>query len=220
MLSRPARRVLLALALAPLAACAGGGDAESDTDSAAAGVDPAATPAAAAPAAADAALSESDIDTYERALTAEVEVLRDAQERMAAATTSTDSMSALFAAADTETEPAAAKSAGIPVERYRQLDQAFGNAIAARQMNPGMQAMMASVDTSYLAELPADQAATQREQLRKNLEESRAAFSDSATYRTVPAELRETFKARATATLDSLWKERFALRARIAGLGG
>lgn len=219
MLSRPARRVVLALALAPLAACAGGGDADSDSLAAAAG-STAAPPAADTPADAGAALGEADLDTYERALAAEVAVLRDAQARMAAATSGTDSMTALFAAADTETEPAAAESAGIAVERYRQLDQAFGAAIAARQMNPGMQAMMANVDTSYLAGLPADQAAAQREQLRKNLEESRAAFSDSATYRTVPAELREAFKARATAQLDSLWKERFALRARIAGLGG
>jgi hypothetical protein len=218
LLSRPARCVIV-LALAPLAACGGAGDADADT--LATVVDStAAASTAAPPADANAALSESDIDTYQRALAAEIAVLRDAQARMAAAKSNTDSMSALFAAAQSETEPAAAERAGIGVDRYRQLDQAFGSALAARQMNPGMQAMMANVDTSYLKELPADQAAAQREQLRKNMEESQAAFSDSATYRNVPAELREAFKQRATAELDSLWKERFALRARIAGLGG
>lgn len=222
MLSRPVRRVL-ALALVPLAACAGGDDADADSlaaDSAAETA--AATPATAADpsATASAPLTEADIDVYEKALTAEVAVLRDVQARMADAKTGTDSMNAMLAATDIETVPAAAQRAGIDADRYRQLEQAFGTAIASRRMNPAMQAMMTNPDTSFLKDLPADQAAAQREQLRKNMADAQAAFSDSATYRTVPAELRERFKERATAQLDTLWAERFALRARIAGLAG
>ena len=217
MLSRPARCVLaLAVALAPLAACSGGGD--TDTDSLAATADSAAAPSATADA--DTAVSEADLEIYERALAAEIAVLRDVQARMSVAKSANDSMTALFAAAQTETEPAAATRAGIDVDRYRRLDHVFGSAIASRQMNPGMQAMMTNVDTSYLRDLPADQAAAQREQLLKNMQDAQAAFSDSATYRTVPAELREPFKQRAAAQLDSLWKERLTLRVRIAGIGG
>ncbi|HEU4631133.1 MAG TPA: hypothetical protein VFS08_15385 [Gemmatimonadaceae bacterium] len=222
MLSRPARRAL-ALALVPLAACAGGDDADSDSlaaDSTGAATPTAAADPAASGSAAAAALSEADLDAYERALDAEVAVLRDVQARMAAAKTNEDSTNALFAAAQTETEPAAAQRAGIDVDRYRRLDQVFGTALGARQMNPGLRAMMSNVDTAYLKDLPADQAAEQRERLRQNAQEAQAAFSDSATYRTVPPELVDALKARADARLDSLWKERFALRARIAGLGG
>lgn len=220
MLSRLACCVLV-LAAAPLAACSGGGDG--DADSLAAAADSATAPSAAAAVAdgdAAAALSEADIDRYARALTAEVTILREAQARMAAARSNADSMSALFAAAQAETEPEAAQRAGIDVDHYRHLDQVFGSAIAGRQMHPGMQAMMSNVDTSHLKDLPADQAAAQRAQLRQNMQEAQAAFSDSATYRTVPAELLAPFKQRAAAQLDSLWKERLTLRARIAGIGG
>ena len=222
MLPRPARLVLpialTAVAVLPLVACAGG-DAETDTAAADSATAPAAV--AEAPAATEAAapLSEADLDVYQRALTAEVELLREAVAKRAAAKTNADTLSAMMAATDMQSMPAAAERAGIDVSRYRALDEAFGSALSARMMNPAMQNMAAQADTSYFATLPAEQAKQQREQFLAGRRQMEAAFGDSATYRAVPPALRDAFKARAAAGLDSLWRQRFELRAKAAGLG-
>ena len=206
------RLATLAL-LAASAACAGG---EADTASLALDEAPADTAMAAAAAtpAAEAELTAADLDAYERGLTAEVAVLREALERRANARTGEDTLAALMAAAEMQSVPAAAERAGLDVDRYRRLDDVFGAALAGRAMNPGMLAQVA--DTSQIAQLPADV----QERARTAAREAAAAFSDSATYRTVPPALVETFKERAAQRLDALWKERLETRARAAGLGG
>ena len=215
------RRSLGALAAcALLAACAGGGVAADDTaaaDTSSGGT--AATAAADAPASeADAPLGEADLDAYARALEAEVALLRTAVERRAQAKTGEDTLSAMLAATESETVPAAARQAGLDADRYRRLDDAFGRAVGARLQNPGMLAAMANPDTSFLKDLPADQAAQQRAQLAKNMADMQAAWGDSATYASVPPALLDRFKEVAAARLDALWRERFELRARAAGI--
>jgi hypothetical protein len=221
----PARGLALGLTLGALvlAGCGGGDDpaadstavdAAGDTSIGAAVADgvPSDAPAGAP---ADAPITAADLDVYQRALTAEIALVNDAIARKARATTAEDSMTAMLDALDMKTEPEAARQAGIPVERYRQLGSVLGGALARRQMNPGMQSMMAGMDTSGIGTQPADV----QERMRQNMREAAAAFSDSATYREVPPALREEFKRRAEGGLDSLWRELFARRAAAAGLG-
>lgn len=204
-----------------LAAC-GGSDADADAvDSTVADSGTAAVAMAdPAPAGdAEAPLAEADIDAYERGLAAEVQLLREAIEKQRAAKTGEDTLSAIMSATDMVTVPAAAQKAGLDASRYRTLDNTLGRAIGARIQNPGMLAAMAKPDTSYLKDLPADQAEQQRTQLRANQEEMQKAWGDSATYAGVPPAILDRFKERATAQLDTLWRQRFELRMRAAGLG-
>ena len=216
----PIRRSLGVLAAcALLAACSGAGDAADDTtaaDTSSGGI--AATASDAPAAAADAPLAEADLDAYARALEAEVALLRTAVERRTQAKTGEDTLSAMMAASEGETVPAAARQAGLDAARYRHLEETLGRAVGARLQNPGMLAAMASPDTSHFKDLPADQAAQQREQLAKNVADMQAAWGDSATYASVPPALLDRFKELASARLDSLWRERFELRARAAGI--
>lgn len=216
----PIRRSLGVLAACALLGACGAGDATDDTtavDTSSGGT--AATASDAAPASApDAPLTEADLDAYVRALEAEVALLRSAVERRTQAKTGEDTLSAMLAATESETVPAAARQAGLDAGRYRHLDEAFGRAVGARLQNPGMLAAMANPDTSFLKDLPADQAAQQRAQLAKNMAEMQAAWGDSATYASVPPALLDRFKEVASARLDSLWRERFELRARAAGI--
>ncbi|HEY0972485.1 MAG TPA: hypothetical protein VGE02_16060 [Gemmatimonadales bacterium] len=222
MTPRTISRLALAALVAALPAC-GGGDADADTSA----VDTALTAAPAAegsvPAGADtgSALGEADLEAYERALAAEVEVIRDAVAKQAAARTQRDTIDALFAATEMQSVPAAAERAGIDADRYRRLDNVFGRVLGARAMNPGMSAMVAGMqnaDTSFLASLPAAEADSMRARMKANMAEMQSAFSDSAAYAPLPPSLRETFRERAAARLDSLWRERMELRARAAGM--
>jgi len=221
----PARGLALGLTLGALvlAGCGGGDDPAADSTAAAAAGDTTAaavsdgTPSdAPSGVPSGAPITAADLDVYERALTAEIALVNDAIARKARATTAEDSMTATFDALDMQTEPEAARQAGIPVDRYRQLGNVLGGALARRQMNPGMQSMMAGMDTSGIGTQPTEV----QERLRQNMREAAAAFSDSATYREVPPALREEFKRRAEGGLDSLWRELFARRAAAAGLGG
>ena len=160
----------------------------------------------------DAPITAADIDAYERGLAAEVAEVRKVADQMRAAKNSADSTAAMFGSLDTQTQPAGAKAAGIPLERYKHVSILLGSAISARKMNPAMAKM--GEDTSMIAQLPADR----REEARKNLAQMRAQNSDSVVYRDIPPELREQFKQRAATRLDTLWSELFALRARVAGL--
>jgi hypothetical protein len=220
---RPARLLPLGALAAclTLAAACGGSDAD-PADTSAAAESPAAAEAAVsadAASAADAPITEADIDAYGRALAAEVALLRATIEKRDAARSGEDSLSAMMSASEMVTLPAAAREAGIGEDRYRALEAALGRAIGARLQNPGMLAAMAAPDTSHLAQLPAAEAEQQRAQLRANLEQMQAAWGDSATYASVPPAILDRFKERATAQLDSLWRQRFELRARAAGLG-
>lgn len=213
---------LLALALLAPLACGGGDDSDADTAAAAAGeesgaaADTAST--AAAPATADAQndvtapVTAEDFDRYERGLEAEIAAVRKAVDDKAKAKSSADTLSALFAAGESETKDDGARAAGVSIDRYRHLDGELGATISARVMNPAMRQNLP--DSSAIAELPPEH----QEAARKNMREMQAAFSDSATYRRIPPALQEAFKARATARLDTLWKELFALRMQAAGV--
>jgi hypothetical protein len=216
---RRSRRLVALSFLALTAACGGGGDdaaADSLLAEEPAPVDSTAIGAAVAAPAGDAELTEGDLEAYERGLAAEVEVLREAVERRANARTGEDTLSAIMAATDMQSVPAAAERAGLDADHYRRLEGAFGPVLSKRIMNPGMREQTAQADTSQLAQLPAEEA----ERVRANLREMAAAFSDSAAYSTLPPALVETFRQRADARLDALWRERMELRARAAGLGG
>ena len=215
---RRSRRVVALSLLAVTVACSGGDDAAADSLAAATdAAETAAAATAAAPAAqTEAELGAADVDAYERGLAAEVEVLREAVERRAGARTGEDTLSAIMAATEMQSVPAAAERAGLDVDRYRRLENAFGQVLSKRVMNPALLAQTAQADTSQLAQLPAEA----QERARANMREAAAAFSDSATYRTLPPALHDTVRQRADARLDALWKERNELRARAAGLGG
>ena len=221
----PARGLAFGLTLGALvlAGCGGGDDPAADStavdaagDTTAAAVSDGTPSDAPSSVPSDAPITAADLDVYQRALTAEIALVNDAIARKARATTAEDSLTAMADALDTNTEPEAARQAGIPVERYRQLGSVLGGALARRQMNPGMQGMLAGMDTSGIGTQPTEV----QERLRQNMREAAAAFSDSATYREVPPALREEFKRRAEGGLDSLWRELFARRAAAAGLGG
>ena len=169
------RPLLLTVGALVLAAC-GTGDPAADSTAAAAGGDTAATAAAPPPdapggAPADAPVTTADLDVFERALRAEIALVNDAVASKAKATTGEDSLTATFAALNTNTEPEAARQAGITVERYRQLSRVLGDALGKRQMNPGMQGMMAGMDTSDIASQPAEV----QERIRQNMREASAA---------------------------------------------
>jgi hypothetical protein len=225
-LHRSVTAALLALALTLPLACGKGDDAEQEagdsaaeesavaadgaaTDSAAAGV---ATPAADAPNPVTAPVTAEDFDRYERGLAAEIAAVRKANENRRAAKSSTDSLTAQFAALESGTQEAGAQAAGVSVDRYRHLNQELGSTISARVMNPTM--LKNLPDSSAIKDLPAER----QEEARKNMRDMRAAFSDSATYHRIPPELQAAFKARASARLDTLWKELFALRMQASGI--
>ena len=119
--------VLLALAL--VAACGGDERSAREADAAAdeaaeAEATPAADAAGApapAPSAADAAtrpLEVADIDRWEKGMAGELEAVRAASEKLKAARTGEDTLSAMMAVQETSTREAGAKAAGVDVERY------------------------------------------------------------------------------------------------------
>jgi predicted flavoprotein YhiN len=201
----PLRLATLALLVGALAACGGGGDADEGADSGttAASVPAASTPATAAADPSEAPITEADFATYERGLEAEIALWRQMHADLRAARAAADSLRIMMLPQTVQEQ--AARRAGIDVYRYRHLDNTLGQALSARLMNPAMQKAM-TADTSTLAQLPKEQA----DQMRANMREMQAAFSDSAVYRNLPAELHERFKRRAEARLDTLWRERFA----------
>jgi hypothetical protein len=223
-LSRPLAAALLTLAVAAPLACGKRADKDADTASAAQSADAesadstASSGAAPAPAAsespADAPITAADIDAYERGLAAELAAVRKAQEQMRGAKSANDTLEAMTASLDMQTQPEAAKAAGISVDRYRYLNTVLGGAISARKMNPALANMASQMDTSQLASMPKEA----QEQARKNMREMQAQSSDSVIYRDVPPALRDQFKQRVATRLDTLWSELFAARARVAGL--
>lgn len=113
---------LAALALLAAAGCGGRGDADAaGTDAGnatAAGADGgAAVPAAGAPV----TLGAADLDAYARGLRHELELVRAARARLAAAATPQERGAAVQAHWPDETMPRAAAAVAMPVARYRQL---------------------------------------------------------------------------------------------------
>ena len=204
--SSPLRLATLALLAGVLVACGGdadeGADTASTTESAAA-ASPSPSPSASTASDASAPITESDFATYERGLEAEIALWRQMHADLRAARSAADTLRIMMLPQTVQEQ--AAQRAGIDVYRYRHLDNMLGQALSARLMNPAMQKAM-TADTSTLAQLPKEQA----DQMRANMREMQAAFSDSAVYTIVPPDLRERFKQRAEARLDTLWRERFA----------
>lgn len=110
-----------------LAAACGGTEGEAGD---AAGAPPAAAANAAAGAAGPAfAFTAADVDSYERGLKREIELVRAAQERARTATTPQQRGEAAQAQWAEQTMPEGARSAGVPVDRYRQIRESVGEVL-------------------------------------------------------------------------------------------
>jgi hypothetical protein len=120
--SARATRALVALVCVLAAGgcgAAGDGEASADTAAAAAGVD--ASSATAASDAAPFALTDADLQAYERGITREAALVRAARERGRAAATPAERGAAAQAEWEDATIPGGAAAAGIPEARYRQV---------------------------------------------------------------------------------------------------
>ena len=208
LIHRRALPVALSVLLLAAAAC-GGTDqpADESVDTTAAGAGSTASPDLATGSSADAAapLTSDDIDRYDRGLRAELQAMRDAKTHLTDARTGMDSVQALAEAGNVD--EAGARGAGVSVDRYRVLEERLGGALARRVMGPGMQQMAASIDTSDIANMPAEQQA----QLRASMQQMQAAFGDSAMLADLPAGIHDDFRRAAASSLDSLWRERMTL---------
>lgn len=119
-------RISPAFAVIFLLACGGSqdevvvADAASPTRDAAPPAPASGQPDANAPA----AFTEADLDAYERGMTAEIEIIKAAQQRQASAKTPEERSQAMQAQWDDQSAPAAAKAAGIDPDRYRRTRDA------------------------------------------------------------------------------------------------
>jgi hypothetical protein len=108
---------LAAFAVALCSAACGGDDSHAQT--------PAATTAEAPPAAQGSArtatFTEADLDRFERGFIREVEAVKAAQKRAAAATTAQERGAAMQAQFEMATIPAGAEASGLPEARYREI---------------------------------------------------------------------------------------------------
>lgn len=181
------RRPLAALLATALLACGGGDKAADDASDAAveaaAEATPAAEPAPAgqpAPAeAGDAPLAVEDIDRWKSGMAGELEAVQAAAERMKAARTGEDTMSAMMAVQENATMEAGAKAAGVDLERYKVIRSNLS--AAASYMTPEL----GGIDTTMLSP-------EQRAEM-KQMNEAQLAQLQGA----VPAEVLEALRPRA-----------------------
>jgi hypothetical protein len=101
-----------------LAACGGADGGGGDAGGAAAG---ASTAAGGASQDAPIALTDADLDAYERGLTKEIELVRAAQQRASSASTPQARGEAMQAQWKEQTMPEAARAIGVPPERYARV---------------------------------------------------------------------------------------------------
>ncbi len=194
-----------AVLLATLAAC--GGDASEEAADTLAAIEgdqsamtaPTSDPAAAT--ASDAPVTVEDIDRWQRGMAAELEAVRAAEERLARATTGTDSVDAIFDANDTATREEGARGAGVDEARYGRIGSTFSGIV--RYMVP----LSAEMDVSAM---PAEM----QEQMQAGREQSLARASEG-----VPPEVLEALRERA-AELRRQEMELVGARMRAAGIGG
>ena len=172
-----ALRALLGVTLLTTA-CGGETDRPSGDGAGGAGASAAAVAAAgdAAPAGA-VALSEADLDAYERGLQAEIELVRAAQERARTAGTPEARGEAMQAQWKEQTMPAAARTIGVAPERYQQVRETVhevlqtldfqGKIDGPMQMDTtrATPQMRATLARDPFAELPAASAAALRARL-------------------------------------------------------
>lgn len=205
MIDRLSRAALAwVLVLAP-AACGGG---ESDADEAAppaeAGVDTgaggeAAPPGSDASAGAPAPLTVSDIDSWQKGMAAELEVVRAAGVKLKEAKTGDDTLAAMMSMQEMATQEAGAKAAGLDLERYKFVNSELSAAVS--YLTP----QLGGIDTTMLS--PAQ---------RNELRESNAAQLKQMEDR-VPAEVVEALRPRA-AELRKQSLELVAERLKSAGV--
>lgn len=199
----PLRHRLAAAALAAtLAAC--GGDAAEDVEDTLAAIegDQSAMTAPTSDAApSDAPVTVEDIDRWQRGMTAELEAVRAAGERLASATTGTDSVSAIFDANDMATREEGARGAGVDEERYGHLNSTFSGLV--RYMVP----LSAEMDTTGM---PAE--------IQKQMVDGRVQALATASAG-VPEDVLEALRERA-AELRRQELELVGARMKAAGIGG
>lgn len=196
-------RLAAVLAAALLAAC--GGDAAEEAEDTLAAIEgdqgAMTAPTADAAAPSDAPVTVEDIDRWQRGMAAELEAVRAAGERLARATTGTDSVGAIFDANDMATREEGARAAGVDEERYARLNSTFSGLV--RYMVP----LSSEMDVSGM---PADM----QKQMQDGREQALASGSEG-----VPAEVLEALRERA-AELRRQELELVGARMKAAGIGG
>jgi hypothetical protein len=199
-------RAALACVLALTPAACGGGDA--DTDEAAppaeAGADTGAgseapPPSSVASAGAPAPVTVADIESWQKGMAAELEVVRAAGTKLKEAKTGDDTLSAMMGMQEMATQKAGAKAAGLDLERYKFVNSELSAAVS--YLTP----QLGGIDTTMLS--PA-----QRDELR----ESNAAQLKQMEDR-VPADVVEALRPRA-AELRKQSLELVAERLKSAGV--
>ena len=179
-----ARPTILALAL--LAAC--GGDAARTPDSAGPGAAPSAATGSATSGRA-VALTEADVDAYERGLRKEIELVRAAQERARSAGTPQARGEAMQAQWKEQTMPAAAQAIGVEPARYQQVRETVHEVLQTLDFQGKIEGPM-QMDTAHappemkarlardpLADLPPESAAA----IRARLDRLAPLFAEYAT---------------------------------------
>lgn len=153
---------------------------------------PAAAPAATADEA-EIALAVADLDLYQRGLQLEIDALRLAQQRLAAAREARDEVSesaALQPVLTRQYERNAAKSLNVDLRRYRAVKQRLGDILVLGEYIDQLNAQLEQLHQTGVS-------AKQRADQRKQIEELRAKAVDP--YAVLDVALRDALKQRADA---------------------
>jgi hypothetical protein len=172
-------------ALATLAACGRDAGRASGHDSAG----PATGASAATSSSGPVALTDADLDVYERGLRKEIELVKAAQERARAATTPQARGEAMQAQWKEQTMPEAARAIGVAPERYRQVRETVHQVLQTLDFQGKIEGPM-QMDTAHappemkarlardpMADLPPASAAA----LRARLDRLAPVFAEYAT---------------------------------------
>ncbi|TDR38216.1 hypothetical protein DFR29_12216 [Tahibacter aquaticus] len=153
---------------------------------------PAATPAVTADEA-EIALAVADLDLYQRGLQLEIDALRLAQQRLAAAREARDDVSesaALQPVLTRQYERNAAKSLNVDLRRYRAVKQRLGDILVLGEYIDQLNAQLEQLHQTGVS-------AKQRADQRKQIEDLRAKAIDP--YAVLDVALRDALKQRADA---------------------
>ena len=190
--------------LASLAACGSEKPVpEAEADAAEAEAAPRAEAATPPPAVAsqqsdNAPITVDDIDRWQKGMAGELEAVNAAAQRMKAARSGEDSMSAMMAVQETSTQEAGAKAAGVEVDRYKLIRSQLSE--AAGYMTPEL----GGIDTTLLSQ-------EQREEMKRNNESQLERLQE-----TVPEDVIAALRPRAS----ELRKQQLTLvGARLKGAG-
>ena len=154
----PTRTFVRLVAAATVVAACSRSEQAGTVDSSAAAADTTASASAAPPAAANpndntaASLTADDIDRWQKGMDAKLEAVKKAGADLAAAKTSSDTMSAMMAANDMSTRAAGAKAAGVDEERYQLIRTTLSSVVG--QMAPiELQMDVSKMPAAAVAEL-------------------------------------------------------------------